>query len=397
MNRVVIVGAGLAGVRCASALRRNGYSGDIDLLGDEADTPYDRPPLSKTALVAENLDEASLALARPDELTSFGWRPSTRAVALDTVARTVRLADGTSVDGDAIVIATGSRARVLPQLSAAPGVYTVRSLADTRAVRAAAHATPGRAVVVGGGFIGAETAWSLIQLGWQVTIVEPQPAPLARGLGLVVGAACAALMTRHGAELLLNTGVAAVANDETGAVTGVVLDNGANLDATLVVVGVGSTHNDEWLAGSGLAVDNGVAVDRYLFTGAEGIFAAGDVARIHDGSTSWRHEHWTAATEHADVVAHNLLHSRERWLAHDDVPYVWSDQFGVKLQMLGRSGPDVAVVDGDLADDRRVVAYGDRGPVVGVVGSSRPRVVMQWREKVLAKVDWAEVDRITPG
>lgn len=404
MDRVAIIGAGLAGVRTADALRRRGFGQEIVLCGDELDPPYDRPPLSKSALVDTDLDLTSLALVKPDILPTLGWRPGAQASALEASTRTVAFRDGSSLSADAIVVATGSRARELPTLTRGlRGVHGLRSLADLRALRSAAHqraaTTTGRrcAVVIGAGFIGAETASSLIRLGWHVDIVEPQPAPLARGLGLEVGGACAQLMRNGGARVHLDTGVEALLDDGAGHVRAALLSNGAELAADLVIVGVGSVPNDDWLVGSGLEVANGVVCDRSLWTGVEGVFAAGDIARITVDDMSWRHEHWTATVEHAEIVAHNLLTPQEHWLTHDEVPYVWSDQFGVKLQLVGRSGPDIAVVDGDLASDRWVVAYGDLGRLVGVVGCSRPRLVMQWRAKVIAALPWTEVTQGNPA
>lgn len=383
---VVVVGASLAGLRAAQGLRDGGFRGRLVLVGEEHHPPYDRPPLSKQVLAGAWPPERT-TLAGADALAALGVeaRLGVRAVGLDASARRVTLDDATVLDADGVVLATGARPRRLP---GAEGVHVVRTLEDTAGLSAAiAGAGPGCSVaVVGAGFIGSEVAATCTGLGCAVTVLEALPTPLAPALGERMGAAVAALHTRHGVRLRTGAKVAGVHPAAAGTPGWVELGGGERVDADVVVVGIGVTPNAEWLDGSGLTVENGVVCDAALFC-ADGVVAAGDLARWR-----WRHagaeellriEHWEMASQMGTAAARSLLAGRREAPAFDPVPYFWSDQYGLRIQMLGHPDPDdeVAVVDGspDAEDFRLVAVYGRAGRLAAALAISRPRQLMAFR------------------
>ena len=377
--RVVIVGAGLAGIRCAEALRERGFDGQIVLVGDENHSPYTRPPLSKQVL-AGTREEDRVQLRSAEEIAGLelDLRTGTAVVALDVESREVRLADGSTLPFDGLVISTGARARSLPAFEGRPGVYTLRTLDDSRALRAALDEAVS-VVVVGGGFIGAEVAATAHGAGKKVTIVEPQEAMLVRGLGTELGGAIEALHRANDVDVRSGTSVEDVNDD--GSITTLTLSDGAELAGDVIVLGVGAIPNVEWLEGSGLGLDNGVRCDEFCRvlddSGApvSGIVAAGDVARWKSLSQddNVRVEHWTNAQEQAAAAARTLAFdlgaTNESPGAFDPTPYVWSDQFGKKIQVVGYvQGTDTAhVVKGDI-DSGSFLALMERdGVLVGAV------------------------------
>ncbi|MEE2033284.1 FAD-dependent oxidoreductase [Rhodococcus sp. CC-R104] len=385
-DRVVVVGAGLAGVRSAEELRRAGFEGEIVLLGDEAHLPYDRPPLSKDVIRGER-DETTL---RPREFFDeqrIDLRLGAAARSVDTAARTVCLTDGTDVGYDELIIATGLRPRRIPGTAELAGVHVLRSRDDSRALRAAI--APGaRALVVGAGFIGCEVAASLRARDVDVVLLEPQPTPLASVLGPEVGSLVARLHTAEGVDVRAGVGLTELRG--AGRVTSAVLDDGTEIEVDLVVLGIGSVPVTEWLDGSGIELDNGVVCDAVGRTSASHVWAVGDVAswQLPDGGRK-RVEHWTNAGEQASVLAKALVTGEADRVAQ--VPYFWSDQYEIKIQGLGAVAPgDTVHIVRD--DGRKFLAYYERdGRLVGVVGGGMPAQVMKNRMKVAAGVPIEEL------
>ncbi|MFD7510129.1 NAD(P)/FAD-dependent oxidoreductase [Streptomyces sp. NPDC059853] len=384
MTRIVVVGASAAGLAAAEALRREGYDGTLTLVGAEPHPPYDRPPLSKQ-LLAGAWEPERLALRTPAELSALGLdlRLGTAATGLDTVARTVALSDGDRLPYEALVIATGVRPRRLPGNGPQ---HVLRTLEDALALRE--RLRPGcHLAVVGAGFLGAEAAAVARGLGVEVTLLEPEPAPLARAMGAPVGAMLAALHREHG--VTLRTGVAV--REVCGG--GVRLADGTFVAADEVLVAIGAVPNTDWLAGSGLPVRDGLVCDAYG-AAAPGVYGAGDVARIHHpvSGTASRVEHRTHAAESGPAVARNLLRpGAPRPFA--PVPYVWSDQYGLRLQAYGqvRGHDDLGVVEGELAERRFVVAYRTGDRLTGVLAAGLPPgVVRRWRQAVADRTPWHE-------
>lgn len=396
---VVVVGASLAGLRAAQGLRDNGFAGSVVMVGDEPHPPYDRPPLSKQVLAGTWPPERT-SLAGVDTLHALGLdlRLGRRATSLDAAARRVTLDDGSVLQGDGIVIATGARPRRLPGTEHHATVGVVRTLEDAERLRGAIDAAgPGcRVVVVGAGFIGSEVAATCAGLGCQVTVLEALPTPLAPVLGEDVGAACAALHARHGVDLRTRAVVDRIGLPEAAA-TQVSLTGGTTVAADVIVVGIGVVPNTEWLEGSGLAVDDGVVCDDRLFA-ADGVVAAGDLARWQ-----WRHageersvriEHWEVASQMGVAAAASLVAGRKAAEPFDPVPYFWSDQYGLRIQVLGHPDPtdEVVVADGslDAADGKFVALYGRGGRLTAALAVSRPRQLMAFRPLLAAGAGWDE-------
>ncbi|MFC6067186.1 NAD(P)/FAD-dependent oxidoreductase [Streptomyces ochraceiscleroticus] len=380
MRTVTVVGASLAGLYAARALRSQGFDGRLVIVGDECHRPYDRPPLSKDFLRGTT-GQDGLALADAEEVAELDaeWLLGTRAAALDAGGRSVTLENGRSLATDGVVIATGATPRRLPGPELA-GVHTLRSLDDAQALRDDLAGGPVRVVVIGGGFIGAEVASSCAALGHDVTVVEAAPLPLLPQLGEEMAGVCAKLHGDHGVTLVTGTGVAALRGESGGRVTGVELADGRVLPADTVVVGIGVRPNTDWLAGSGLPLDDGVVCDAGCVTALPHVVAVGDVARV-DGS---RTEHWTSATEQAATAVHNLL-AGETLLAHRTVPYFWSDQYGVRIQFAGRRLPTdtVRVLDGSPEDRSFLATYERDGRTTAVLALNRPRPFMKARRELM--------------
>lgn len=347
---VVVVGAGLAGLRTVERLRRLGYSGRLTLVGSEALAPYDRPPLSKQLLVAPERPSAPVHLrpqARMGAL-DLDLRLGVPARAVDLKQRRLSLDDGSELSWDRLVVATGVRPRTLPDWDETPSVTVLRTFDDCLRLRDALRAGT-RIVVVGAGVLGCEVAASARSLGIEVDLVEPLAQPLLRAVGPRLGAFVAEQHRRHGVTLHLDTSVHALLGARGD--LHVELTDGATLPAHHVLVAVGSRPNTEWLEGSGLALDDGVVCDATGAATSEGVFAVGDVARMPRGlrETS-RVEHWTNATDTAHHVAHNLLVAPEARLPFTNTPYFWSDQYGWKLQVIGlpHQDDDLCLVDGQM-------------------------------------------------
>lgn len=374
MPGVVVVGGGLAGMTTALALRTGGYDGPVTLVGAERHRPYDRPPLSKQVLRGER---EPVFLGPSGVEAQVDLRLGVAATEL--AGREVRLDSGERLGWDRLVLATGAVVRTIPTVPQVCGVHYLRTLDDCRSL--APELRPGRRVVVaGGGFVGCEVAASARSLGAEVTIVEPLPAPLVHAVGRPLADLLVAAHEEHGVRVLAGTGVAGLEGD--GRVRGVALGDGRTLPADVVVVGVGVRPDTDWLAGSGVAVDDGVVVDEHLRASVPDVYAVGDVARWYDVRLGRRvrAEHWTNATETAEVAAANILGGDE---VHSPVPYVWSDQYDLKLQSLG--WPADADETRLLTVGRRqrpVVLYGRAGRLWGVAGLNATLVVRGQRANI---------------
>ncbi|MDW3219132.1 MAG: FAD-dependent oxidoreductase [Acidimicrobiales bacterium] len=391
-RHITIVGASLAGLRAAESLRRHDFDGPIVLIGDEPHAPYDRPPLSKQFLAGE-WDEERLALTKPEKLADHDltFRLGTRATAFDLADRRLTLDGGEEVEVDGLLIATGARCRTLPGTEGLEGVFVLRDLDDSSAIRSAFDAGPSRVVVVGAGFIGAEVAATARGRGLDVTLVEALPQPLGRVLGDEMGAVCADVHRDHGVDLRLGVGVEAIEGD--GRVERVRLSDGSVIDADVVVVGIGVIPNTEWLEGSGLEIDNGVVCDATCLA-APGVTAAGDVARWPNQRFDevMRVEHWDNAVEQGGHAARRLLQSDEEAEPFTPVPWFWSDQYDRKIQLAGRIRPDddMQIVTGSVEERRFAALYGRAGRLVGVLGFNRPRHVMQYKTLIEQGVSYDE-------
>ncbi|MCU1461576.1 MAG: ferredoxin reductase [Acidimicrobiales bacterium] len=393
MRTITVVGASLAGLRAAEALRQKGFDGTITVVGAESRLPYDRPPLSKQVLAGEwGVDRVQLRDEERYGELDLDLRLGVRATGLDVAASTVALADGTTVLFDGLVIATGASPRVLPGMPDMPGLFTLRTLDDAIGLSDAVGRPGCRVVVVGAGFIGSEVAATCHRRGATVTVLEALPVPLARVLGGEMGKVCGQLHVDEGVDLRCGVGVAAVEGDER--VERVVLSDGRKIDADVVVVGVGVSPATAWLDGSGLALRDGVLCDDRCFAaGSAGrIVAAGDVARWHNPwlGADMRVEHWTNAAEQGDHAAKNLLAGPDAAEPYAPVPFFWSDQYDVKIQYVGHSAPDdeIALVHGSPADRKFVVLYGRDGRLTGALAFSRPRQLMTYRRLLAEGASW---------
>ncbi|WP_432039946.1 NAD(P)/FAD-dependent oxidoreductase [Streptomyces cucumeris] len=378
-GRIVIVGASLAGLRAAEALREEGFTGSLTLIGDEPHEPYDRPPLSKQVLLGK-ADAGRTALPRRRELDAE-WRLGVAATGLDMTARRVRLADGTEVPYDRLMITTGVRARPWPHPLEAEldGVFVLRTSEDAMALNRRLTAVPRRVLVIGAGFTGSEIASACRELGLEVTVAERGPAPLVGALGGVVAQVAADLQRAHGVDLRCGVMVTGLEGDSAGRLRRAHLSDGTTLDVDVAVVSLGATRNTEWLAGSGLGSGpRGIACDagcrafdiRGIVT--DDIFVAGDVARSPHPLFNYQFlslEHWGNAVAQAETAAHNMINASADRRPHVWVPAFWSSQFGVSIKSVGvpSLGDEVLIAQGSLAEHRFTGVYGYQGRVIAAV------------------------------
>jgi 3-phenylpropionate/trans-cinnamate dioxygenase ferredoxin reductase subunit len=389
-RRVVIVGAGLAGLRTAQALRRNDFDGSVTLIGQERHPPYERPPLSKGVLTGAT-DPETLVYADPATLEDQGiaLQLDVAATALDVHGQTVSLSDGGKVGYDQLVVATGSTARQ-PFTGPPAGVLTLRTLDDALSIRRALTAAR-RLVIIGAGFIGLEIASAARTLGVQVTVVEAAGQPLGRSLGPGPAEAVASLALRAGVSILCNQQVAGFVGEPH--LTGVALQDGSVLDADLAVVGVGAIPNTAWLNGSGLPADTAgvVCTPTGRVAAQRNLWAVGDVAAWTDSSGNpRRHEHWTAAVEQANVVGANVVDDGVRTVAA--AAYVWSEQFGVKVNLVGDTVDHDQVRLLDTTAESLLALYGRGGRLTGACVVGQMPLVLKCRRWVAAHTPLAELD-----
>ena len=398
---VIVVGAGMAGLRAAEQLRVAGYDGPLTIVGDEAHLPYNRPPLSKEALLEpadRPLEEwhAGVEFRRRPSLDDVSWLLGKRAAAVDITSRTLKLDDGETLGWSGLVAATGLRSRRLPADWPAVGRVALRSLDD--AVQLRTHLRPGaRVVVIGAGFIGCEIAATARTHGCEVTVVEPLDAPLVRPLGAAVGAAVRGHHEDAGIAFHHGQGVSTVRGqpESPDRVAEVVLDDGSELPCDVVVEAIGSTPNVEWLADNSLDLSDGVLCDEQLrIEGNTGVVAVGDIARFPNaryGADTRRVEHWCIPTDTAKRAARTLAADVGGSEGGRDVfaplPSFWSDQGDLRLQSFGAPdlGDTATVVEGSLAhiDDGVVVDYARDDVLVGVLLINRsPKTYRASRTRV---------------
>jgi NADPH-dependent 2,4-dienoyl-CoA reductase/sulfur reductase-like enzyme/nitrite reductase/ring-hydroxylating ferredoxin subunit len=365
---VVIVGGGAAGAAAAEQLRKEGYAGPITMLSAEPNPPVDRPNLSKDYL-AGSAPEAWVTLRPPEFYREhdIALRTGVEVTALDPKSRRVTLAGGETIEYGACLLATGAEPVRLPIPGAdRPTVHYLRTLADSRAIIAAAEQAR-RAVVVGASFIGLETAASLRARKLDVTVVAPDRTPLERVLGPELGGFVRSVHEEHGVVFRLGTKPSAI---EDGAVR---LDDGSSLPADLVVIGVGVKPRVALAEAAGLTLDRGVAVNELLETSAPGVFAAGDIARWPDARSGERIrvEHWVVAERQGQTAARNILGRRERFAA---VPFFWSLHYDVGISYVGHAERwDRVDVAGSFAERSVTVSYraGDRIAAMAMVYRDR--------------------------
>lgn len=376
-DRILIVGASLAGLRAAQAVRKGGHEGELVVVGDERRGPYTRPPLSKELLAGEHEPEQC---DFDHSGVDADWRLGAPATALDVEGRHVTVG-GQELRYDRLVVATGACAREWTGPGAdLDGVHTLRDVDDALALREAVGEGT-RLVVVGAGFIGCEVAATASGRGARVTLLDVAPRPIAP-VGAAVGERCAELHAGHGVDVRLDRGIAGFAGD--GRLEAVELDDGTAVAADVAVVALGAVPNTAWLEGSGLTLERGgVLCDATLTAaGAPDVLCAGDV-------TSWPHpladgevvrvEHWTNAAEQGAHAGRNALLEPGDRAPYEAVPYFWTDQYDVKLQAAGFPARAEAVHV--LEDDgERFVAVGERdGRAVSAVAWNAPRRLMLYR------------------
>jgi NADPH-dependent 2,4-dienoyl-CoA reductase/sulfur reductase-like enzyme len=396
LRDLVVVGASLAGLRAVETARREGFDGRITLIGAEPHLPYDRPPLSKQFLAGAMAgDGVQLRAEQHYRSLDLEMRLGRRAVALEVGARLVRLDDGSVLPWDGAVIATGAVPWRPPGWSR-PGVFDLRTLDDCEALRAEFAAKP-RVVVVGAGFIGCEVAATARGLGLDVTLAEALPAPMIRGVGAAMGEVLGELHADHGVAVRCGVPVESLHGGER--VEAVQLADGSMLPADVVVVGLGVRPETAWLDTSGLTLADGVVCDEFC-AAAPGVYAAGDVARWQHPllGAATRVEHWTNATEQGAIAMRNLLRGADAE-AFAPVPYFWSDQYDVKLQVAGwpRADDEMRVVRGSLQERRAVVVYGRRGRLVGALTLNWPRWIAEYRRALTAEISWESGVRLAEG
>jgi 3-phenylpropionate/trans-cinnamate dioxygenase ferredoxin reductase subunit len=381
-HTIVIVGGGQTAAVAARTLRRRKHKGPIVLIGDEKHRPYQRPPLSKEYLAGEqSADEAFLVEQDWCAENGVDLRLGVPAVRIDAAAGVVELEDGSTVRGDAFLIATGSRARRIPGVEGDRVVY-LRSLDDAERLRG--YLRPGgRVVTVGAGFIGSEVASVARAAGASVTALEALDVPLERALGREMGEVCAGIMRDAGVDL--RTGEVVESVIETADGVTVRTRSGAVVEGDVVVVGIGTLPNTEVAERSGIEVENGVLVDEYCRTNVENVYAAGDVTNHWHPlfERRLRVEHFDNANKQAMAVAKNIV---GKPTVYDDPHWFWSDQYGLNLQYSGHAeGCDDVVVRGSVGGLDFIAFYLDGGVVRAAFSVERGGEMFLAKELIAAQ------------
>ncbi|MBZ9769663.1 FAD-dependent oxidoreductase [Mesorhizobium sp. CA6] len=370
-NGVVIVGAGHAGVQAAASLREEAYEGPVVLVGDEQDLPYHKPPLSKTFIKD--------AEAKPQPLrgeafytgNNIDYRPGVRIDSIDARASRLNVAGGGTLAFDRLVLATGSRPRLLKLDGAGlAGVISLRSLADARLIRELS-AQSEDVVILGGGFIGLEIAATLRAAGRNVTVVEAVDRLLGRAVAPVIAAHVRQRLEAIGVRILTGTTIARL-EGQGGLVSAAITSGGERLPAQMVIIGIGVVPNVELAEAAGLATGNGIRVDQHMQSSVPEILAIGDAASYRHWFTGGdvRLESVQNATDQARLAARTVLGHGEPFSA---VPWFWSDIGDMKLQMVGLTqGGDHHVVLGDLAENKFSIYHYAGNRLLGIESVNRP-------------------------
>jgi 3-phenylpropionate/trans-cinnamate dioxygenase ferredoxin reductase subunit len=381
LNTIAVVGGGLAGVTAALTLRREGFAGRVILIGDEPHPPYNRPALSKDVVRGER-DAGKVALRTPAfyEDRNIELRLGTGVAGLEPAAHEIVLDDGARIPYDAVLLATGGRARVLPDVG---GARVLRTLGDSVGIRD--RLGPGRTlVIVGAGFIGCELAASARTVGTAVSVVEVLPRPLARALPAEVADRIVSIHQQHGVDLRTGFAIGSLdADDDQGRVTAA---DGTVIAGDTLVVAIGILPETTLAERSGLEVGNGIVVDDRCRTSAPDVYAAGDVANHPNPLLGQRVriEHWQNAQHQAAAAARNMLGADE---AFAEIPWVWSDQYDQHLEMAGIPRPDdeVVVRTNPDPDARDSLAFCLRdGRLVAAIGFNCPKDVTYARRIITA-------------
>lgn len=393
-GRIVVVGASLAGLRAAEALRDEGFNGSLTMIGDELGEPYDRPPLSKQVLTGW-VPATGIALPRRRGIDAE-WLLGVPASGLDLATNHVRLADKREVPFDRVLISTGARARpwFVESEAALDGVFVVRTREHAESLQRALATGPSRVLVIGAGFTGSEIASVCRERDIPVTVAELAPAPLVGALGAVIGEVAADIQRAHGVDLRCGVKVTRLEGDAQGRFRRAHFDDGTTVDADVAVVALGSIRNTEWLRESELAAGVwGITCDtncRALDLSGrvtDSVFAAGDVARCPNHLYENRLislEHWANAVEQAEVAAHNMVSAQADRRPYLSIPRFWSIQFGVNIKSVGvpTFADEVVVTQGSLDDHRFVTTYGYRGRVTAAVSFNNGKWLHHYRRLI---------------
>jgi NADPH-dependent 2,4-dienoyl-CoA reductase/sulfur reductase-like enzyme len=379
LDQVVIVGGGVAAMRCALELRERGFDGHLSMLCAESTPPYDRTLVSKALISGDPVDAERLVLQSLEAYNdaAIELRLAVRATALEAADGRLLLADGSRVAYDRLVLAVGGEPARPPRLMA-DGVVTLRELGDAQRLEPVLGAVE-RVVIIGGGFIGTEVASGVVARGLDATIVDAA-LPFAPLLGERVARRICAIHRARGVTLLTGTPVDRVRR--AGPAFRVDLADGRHVPADVVVVAVGMRPATRWLDRSALPASRGVPVDPGGRTAVAGVFAAGDCALVPDPVTGCyaSGEHWDAASRHGVLVARSVLGLRA---PERRAPYFWSDQLGMKLQMIGRAhGADSVEIEEAAPSPCFIAHYRRRGRLVGVFAAGVPRAIGRARREL---------------
>ena len=360
----VIVGAGEAGARAAMALREQGFDGDVTLIGGETHLPYERPPLSKEGMLAQVFAAKTIASAERLSDANVTFRGGDQVAQIDRAGKRLTMGDGTALPYDKLLLSTGASPRRLPGVEGERIVY-LRTIEDAQRLRGALG--PGRHIaIVGGGFIGLELAASARARGADVTLIEALPRLLSRGVPEAIAGQIAARHLAGGVKLVFGDPIAAIASSDASAM--ITFASQKRIEADLVLIGIGAVPNMALAEAAGLAIDNGIAVDGQLATADADIFAAGDCASFPlaiYGGRRVRLESWRNAQDQGNLAASNMLGAGE---VGSSVPWFWSDQYELTLQIAGLSDEGAVTVQRDFPDGSILFHLSADGRLVAASG-----------------------------